>query len=150
MEKVCVFFGHRVVFDEEKAKLQLKRVVRELIKDGFNTFWLGGYGEFDALADDVTRELKHEFPHIRRVCVLAYLPTNKEEYHYKSQFYDEMLYPEGVELGPKKFAITRRNKYMVENADIIVAYVHGTTGGAALALKHAKRLNKKVITLNTK
>ncbi len=149
MEKVCVFFGHRVVFDEEKVKLQLKRVVRELIQQGFHTFWLGGYGEFDALADDVTRELKHEFPHIRRVYVLAYLPTNKEEYHYKSQFYDEMLYPEGVELGPKKFAITRRNKYMVENADVVVACVNAETGGAAYALKYAKKLKKKIITLDS-
>lgn len=149
MEKVCVFFGHRVIFDEEKVKAQLKRVVRELIEQGFSTFWLGGYGEFDALADKVTRELKQEFPYIQRVCVLAYLPTNKEEYQYKSQFYDEMFYPEGVELGPKKFAITRRNKFMVENADVVVASVSAKIGGAATALKHAQKLNKKIITLDS-
>ena len=148
MGKICVFFGHRFVPEPEKIKQKLKAVVRDLIQEDTDTFWLGGYGDFDHLAEDVVRELKAEFPHIKKVLALAYLPQNKEDYQYKSQFYDDLFYPEGVENGPQKFAITRRNKYMAENADVIVAYVHGTTGGAALALKHAKKLKKIIILID--
>ena len=147
MDKVCAFFGHRLIPNPQEIEPQLKHVVRELIKNGFNTFWLGGYGDFDQLAQKVTRELKKEFPYIQRVLALAYLPTNKEDYQFKSLYYDMMFYPEGVECVPKKFAITKRNRYMVENADVVVAYVNAETGGAAYALKYAKKLNKKIIEL---
>ena len=150
MSKVCVFFGHRFVADPEVLEPQLKRVVRALINEGVDTFWLGGYGDFDKLAERVTKELKVEFPHIQRVLALAYLPTNKEDYQYKNAFYDLMFYPEGVEEAPKKFAITKRNRYMVENADVVVAWVNAETGGAALAIQHAQKLKKKVILLNPK
>ena len=147
MTKVCVFFGHRLVLDEEKIKAKLQKTVRDLIQKGVDTFWLGGYGEFDALAEQVTLDLKHEFPHIQRVFALAYLPKNKEDYLYMEKLYDFMFYPEGVEVGPKKFAITRRNKYLAEHADIVVAYVTGESGGAYQALKYAQKLNKKIILL---
>lgn len=149
MGKICVFFGHRFVPEPEKIKQKLKAVVRDLIQEGTDTFWLGGYGEFDTLAEDVVRELKAEFPHIKKVLALAYLPKNKEDYQYKSQFYDDLFYPEGVEIGPKKFAIPRRNKYMAENADYIVAYLNTKSGGAFYAVQIARKLNKKMIILNT-
>jgi len=149
MGKICVFFGHRFVPEPDKIEKQLKQVVRQLIQEGVDTFWLGGYGDFDKLAEDVVRELKAEFPHIKKVLALAYLPQNKEDYQYKSQFYDDLFYPEGTELGPKKFAITRRNKYMAENADYIVAYLNTDSGGAFYAVKIAKKHHKKMIILNT-
>ena len=147
MGKICVFFGHRQILHPKQVEAELKRVVENLIIEGVDTFWLGGYGEFDHLAAKVTHNLKFTFPHIQRLLVLAYLPTNREDYQFKKRFYDLIFCPEGVELGHKKFAIIRRNKYMVEKADVVVAFVKTDVGGASRALKYAKKLKKKIILL---
>ena len=46
--------------------------------------------------------------------VLAYLPKERREYEDGS----DTLYPEGIETVHPKFAITWRNRYMIDSADI--------------------------------
>lgn len=46
-----------------------------------------------------------------------------------------------------KGAITKRNRWMVEQADLLVCYVEQDEGGAYAALKYAKKLGKKTINL---
>lgn len=52
------------------------------------------------------------------------------------------VFPEGIELVPKRFAISFRNRFMVEQSDTVIAYVVSPCGGAAkftdLALKKEK------------
>lgn len=43
--------------------------------------------------------------------------------------------------------ITYRNKYMVEMADYVVAYVSHDWGGAYTTYKHAKRKGKEIFNL---
>ena len=73
---------------------------------------------------------------------MAYLPKEKEEV----QLY-ETIYPAGIELVPPKFAISYRNKWMVENSDYVVTYIKRPQGGAAQFYELALRKNKKVINL---
>ena len=56
------------------------------------------------------------------------------------------LYPE-LERVPPRFAITHRNRYMVEKADLVIAYVSRARGGAYQAYRHALRKGKTVINL---
>jgi len=51
--------------------------------------------------------------------VLAYLPTEKNKYDNLTN----TIYPEGLETVPKRFAISWRNKWMIEQSDIVVTYV---------------------------
>jgi hypothetical protein len=48
---------------------------------------------------------------------------------------------------PSKFAIIKRNEWIVEQSDLIVVYCLRSFGGAYNALKYAKRKNKKIIEL---
>ena len=57
-----------------------------------------------------------------------------------------MIYPE-IEDKPKRYAILYRNKYMVEKADYVVAYVSRNWGGAYQTYKHAKRRGKLIFNL---
>ena len=50
-----------------------------------------------------------------------------------------------MESVPPRFAISKRNQWMVEAADIVVAYVLHNWGGAAMTLQHAKRKKKEII-----
>lgn len=57
--------------------------------------------------------------------------------------YDETVYPP-LESVPKRFAISRRNEWMVRESDIVVAYVTHSWGGAAKTLEYARRKKKQI------
>ena len=58
--------------------------------------------------------------------------------------YDGTLYPP-LEKVPRRFAISKRNEYMVNEADVVVAYVTYGWGGAATTLAYAKRKKREII-----
>ena len=136
---IVTFCGHREVNEPETVKGWLEEVVDSLIHEGADTFYLGGYGQFDALAAAVVREKKEWYPQIRSVLVLPYLGRE-----YDTFAYDETLYPP-LETVPRRFAILRRNEYMVDHADVVVAYVIYSFGGAGKTLKYAERKQKRII-----
>lgn len=55
--------------------------------------------------------------------------------------------PEGVEIGPPRFAIDRRNRWMVRQADAVIAYVTRDWGGAARYSAMARRKGVTLINL---
>ena len=59
---------------------------------------------------------------------------------------DTSVYPP-MENVPPKFAISKRNQWMIKNADVIIAYVNRSYGGAYNSLQAAKRTNKKIINI---
>ena len=75
--------------------------------------------------------------------VLAYLPE-------KSDKNDALtIFPEGLETVPKRFAISYRNKWMIERADYVVTYVDHEIGSGAAEFKAlATRKNKIVLELS--
>ena len=119
------FCGHAQISQSEKIEKWLYDVTQKLIEQGATTFYLGGYGAFDSLAASVLREQKKQYPQIELVLVLAYLNTGRN-----TSGYDSTVYPP-LETVPRRFAISHRNRWMVESADVVVAYVLHDWGGAA-------------------
>ena len=76
--------------------------------------------------------------------VLSYFPVKKNEY----DDFENTIFPEGLETVPKRFAISYRNKWMVEQADIIVTYVSRNFGGAWKFKEVAERKGKRIIELS--
>lgn len=133
------FCGHRTIDRPTEVKSWLEEVVRSLILQGSNKFLLGGYGAFDLTAAHDVHELKAEFPCVESTLVLAYLSTDTDPH-----LYDNSLYPP-LENVPPRYAISRRNRWLIENSDVVVAYVQHSWGGAATTLSYAKRKGKAVI-----
>ena len=48
---------------------------------------------------------------------------------------------------PKRYAILKRNEYMIERADVVIAFVNRNFGGAYKSYDYAKRKNKKIYNL---
>ena len=138
------FCGHRTLEHSVQVKSWLREVVCDLIGQGANIFLLGGYGAFDLMAAHIVHELKAEFPDIESTLVLAYLSTDID-----LQLYDNSLYPP-LEDVPPRYAISRRNRWLVENSDIVVAYVQHSWGGAATTLSFATRKGKPIIVYPNK
>ena len=137
----CTFFGHNEIGIGADIRARLYSVVEQEIQNGADIFYLGGYGHFDTMAAKTVWELKKKYSHIRSVLVLAYL--NRE---VDMKYYDETTYPP-LENVPLRYAISKRNEWMVTQADTIIAYVTHGWGGAAQTLQYARRKHKRIINL---
>ena len=60
--------------------------------------------------------------------------------------YDAVVYPP-IEDTPPKYAISKRNEWMITKADLIIAYVNCKHGGAYKSLCFAKRKKKRIIKI---
>ena len=134
------FCGHAQISQSEKIEKWLYDVTQKLIEQGATTFYLGGYGAFDSLTASVLRAQKKRYPQIELILVLAYLNTGRN-----TSGYDGTVYPP-LETVPRRFAISHRNRWMVESADVVVAYVLRDWGGAAATLRCAKQKKKQIIS----
>lgn len=83
---------------------------------------------------------------VKLVFVTPYITEEYQKRHLEnlSDKYDGIIYP-GLEKIPYKFAISARNKWMVEQADVVIFYIDHTWGGAYSAYIHAKRKGKQII-----
>lgn len=133
------FCGHRQVLKTEEVRSWLRDSLELLIAEGADTFYLGGYGEFDHLAASLLREAKKSHPNIVMTLVLPYLDSTLD-----ASGYDGTLYPP-LENVPRRFAIVKRNEWMADVADVTVAYVLHSWGGAAQTLRCAQRKKKRII-----
>lgn len=139
----CTFFGHRECYG--LGEQILHRAMAELIEKDVDTFYVGNQGQFDALVYSCLKQLQKAHPHIQVCVVLAYLPSQKRQYAHMA----DTMYPE-IE-GHPKFAIARRNRWMIDHSDYCLCYINLTWGGAYKFARIAKQRGKTVINLgNTK
>ena len=143
---IITFCGHSncLFSDEEKEKLK-QLLIKEIRKNPTCKFYLGGYGDFDSLCLLTLRELKTDFPDIELLFITPYLDKNYSKLELAKYYYDDVIFPP-IENVPRKFAILKRNEWMVDSADLVIAYVKYSWGGAAKTLKYAQR--KKVPIIN--
>ena len=144
---VITFCGHSncLFSDEEKEKLK-QHLIKEIRKNPTCKFYLGGYGDFDSLCLRTLRELKTDFPDIELLFITPYLNKNYSKLEFAKYHYDDVIFPP-LESVPRKFAILKRNEWMVDSADLIIAYVKYSWGGAAKTLEYAKRRKVPIINI---
>lgn len=132
---ICTFFGHRDAPECVRPCL-LAAVERSITAYGCETFYVGDNGAFDRMAAAAVRECKAAYPAIRLYRVAAYLPVARRE---SDDAFDGVLFPEGLETVPPRYAIAWRNRHLADRADIIISYVQRRFGGAFTAVQQAAR-----------
>ena len=141
---ICTFFGHSECYGLDAA--MLRNAIEDLIKQGVSEFLVGNHGQFDGMVFSCLHNLSKDYPEISYAVALAYLPTRKEDYDI---YQGHSFYPEGLKIGPAKFAIERRNRYLIDSADICLCYINHTFGGAYKFARMAKRRGLEVINLGS-
>ena len=137
----CTFFGHKDT--PKEIEPTLRSTLIDLIENkNVTVFYVGNNGNFDTMVRRQLEDLSQTYP-ITYGVVLAYLPTEKNNYDNLTN----TIYPEGLETVPKRFAISRRNKWMIQQSDIVVTYVTHTFGGAAQFKEMAESQGKTIINL---
>lgn len=141
---VCTFFGHKDT--PKEIEPTLRSTLIDLIENkNVKVFYVGNNGNFDTMVRRQLEDLSQTYP-ITYSVVLAYLPTEKN----KNDNLTNTIYPEGLETVPKRFAIPWRNKWMIQQSDVVVTYVTHTYGGAAQFKEMAERLGKLIINIPSK
>ncbi len=144
----CVFLGHREVYHPEIAEHLKVEIEKLLMTDKEFTFLTGGMGQFDDMSASAVIAAKRRHPEksITLALVLPYLknPLNKDYYRVN---YDQIIIPEKADNAYYKSAIQIRNRWMVNQADIVISYICRDFGGAITSVKYAQKQGKPIINL---
>ena len=145
---IITFCGHAEFSKTTEYEQKILAFLQEKVGDKPADMYLGGYGGFDSFAYECCKKYKLTHPQISLVLVTPYLTVDYQQKYLRTQEkrYDEILYL-GIEDKPKRYAILYRNRYMVEKADFIIAYVSHSWGGAYTTYKHAIRKGKSIFNL---
>ena len=138
------FFGHGNAPDTIQPKIEA--VLVDLIENQRATmFYVGNHGNFDSMVKKILEKLKKRFELIDYAVVLAYIPVKKN--NLTEKYFVNSIIPDGIENTPPKYAIVKRNQWMIENADVVVTYVKYIVGGAVQFKRLAEKKGKIVVNI---
>jgi len=147
---VCTFAGHREVYQANISEMLDKAISKIINTDDNFRFLVGGMGEFDGICSSAVRRAKRKYPNkeIRLELVLPYLTheLNENKLYYETSF-DDVVIPIELAGVHYKSAITKRNRWMVEQSDWLIAFIYRDFGGAYTTLRYAEKKGLQIINL---
>ena len=130
--------GHREIYDVRRLEEEIEEIAKDAIwMHDFVEFYLGRNGEFDLLAASVVKRVQKSTERQNSALILV-LPYHVKDEEYYAEYYDELCYPNDSKVHYRA-AITKRNEYMIDHADLLVAFVETASGGAYTAMRYAER-----------
>lgn len=154
-EKTCCFTGHRIIprdqYDTIAARTEIK--IRELIlKHGIRFFGVGGAIGYDTLAAQILFRLRDtDFPEIKVILVYPFEGFDSRWTDAQKETYTRMLpkYNKRVCVAPaaSREAYLARDRHLVDNSSICVAYCTRNSGGTAYTVRYAHDKGLKIYNI---
>ena len=138
--KSCFFIGHREASEEICPSLYAA-VEAHIICYGVTEFIVGRYGCFDGLAAKAVKTAKQNHPEVELTPLLPYHPAERPI--PVPDGFDSTYYPPGMESVPRKVAIVRANRYVVDHTDFLIAYAWYPASNAKDLLEYARKREGK-------
>lgn len=154
---VC-FTGHRPNklngYDPKDNRDLLWRLHKEIVKHielkDCNTFISGMALGIDIWAAKIVLKLKRDrFPNVKLVCAIPcknqesrWVKSSQLEWQEICKLADEVIYVSEDEYKP--YLMQKRNEWMVDNANYVIAVHDGTNGGTGNCVNYAKNKSKKI------
>lgn len=143
----CALTGHRRL-GADFSKRELEAVFRSLLEGGTDTFFCGMAWGFDLEACRILLELKREYP-LRIVACIPYAGQSETfaDRHRKDYVQLLSLCDEKIVLHEEytNYCMFERDRYMVDRADVVVAYLRNEHSGTAYTVNYAKKRKKALI-----
>ena len=144
----CVFTGHREVGEDLNLQ-KLQESIDLCISRGAEEFYCGMAKGFDLLAAEEIIKRKNEG---KKVKLIACIPYKKQASAYSEENkkrYEELLQKaDKIELLNEEYrpyCLLKRDEFMVEQAEVMIAYCNKEKGGTAYTVKYFKRKKKGYI-----
>ena len=138
--KSCFFIGHREASSEILPALR-STVVQHIVEYGVTEFYVGHYGGFDRIAAKAVIAAKVQHPEITLSMLIPYHPSERPI--ELPPGFDSSFYPPGMEKVPRRMAIIRANRYMVDHVDSLIAYVWHPASNSRDLLEYARKRERK-------
>ena len=140
---IVSFFGHAELCSESIDKEKVVSFLEKEIGGKDVDFYLGNYGDFDKIAHGLAKEYQQRNSNAKLVFVTPYL--NSVRHNDFAKKCDESIYPP-LEKTPLRFAIVERNKWVVQQSDMIIFY-YKRVGYTKKIYYYALLKKKKVFNL---
>lgn len=152
-ERTACFTGHRAIPWTEKRRIEKRteEALIEAIERGYCFFGAGGALGFDTLAAQTVLKLKKKYPHIKLILVLPCVSQTRgwkqddiEEYERIKAAADKVVYTSQEYTQDCMF---KRNRHLVDNSSLCIAYLTKHTGGTAYTANYARAKGITVVNV---
>ena len=146
----CAFTGHRKINITDELKEQFHLEILRLIKNGCTEFINGGALGFDMFAACEIIKLKNYYP-VRLKMILPCKDQAKGWSEYNKMVYEKVISnADDISYISEKYehgCMHKRNRKMVDECDVLIAFLNKKEGGTYYTVKYAKDNGKMVINL---
>ena len=139
---ICTFIGHSFVFSATVENRLRGEIGTYLADIDEASFYVGGRGEFDGMAAAAVRAAKtrHRNKKIQLYLIEPYFHAGLNwDKDYNEKLYNGIIIPQELLSVHPKAAIQKRNRWMCDQAELLIAFVCRDFGGAYETLKYVKR-----------
>ncbi len=142
----CCFSGHRILKKDFNV-LKLIEIVDKLIINGYRTFLVGMAWGFDLKAFEILLTKKN-----KNIDIIACVPCKEQNAYFKKE--EKEKYDEFLKKADKIVYVSneyyegcmqKRNRYMVDNSSILVAYLYSNMGGTKNTVSYAEKKGINII-----
>ena len=162
-QKVCCFTGHRSQklpfgFNEQderciKLKDALKKeIIRQIDEYSVTDFISGMAIGTDIFAAEIVLELKKQFPQLWLECAI---PCENQASKWREaeceRYFNIISQCDKETLLQTRFTpdcMQKRNEYMVDKSDYVIAVWDGTPSGTMNTVRYAEKCGKEVVIIN--
>ena len=147
IEKTCSFTGHRILEKSFNVN-KLEEVINSVLITGYNTFLIGMAKGFDSKCFEILLRKKQE----KDIKIIACVPCKeqdkyftkieKEKYKKYLEKADEIVYISEEYING---CMQQRNRYMVDNSSLLIAYLKYPKGGTFYTVNYAIKKQKEII-----
>ena len=159
--KTCCFTGHRpqklgygensIQCDELKNRLE-EPIIELIEKEGVTHFISGVALGVDTYAANIVLKLKSNYPMITLECAIP-CETQAVKWNERDRdiYYDLLSKSDKETLLQQKYTsdcMQKRNEYMVDNSNYVIAVWNGKPSGTGNTVKYAMKNNKMVLLVD--
>lgn len=161
-KKIACFTGHRpqsipYLWEEDsvqshRLKEELKNSIVYLIENNGVTHFISGMAlGVDMIAAEIVLNLKKKYPNITLECAI---PCETQANYWTEKYRDR--YFSIIEMSDKETLLQthysrdcmhKRNRYMIDNSDYVVAVWNGLPSGTGKTVLYAREKNKQIIQI---
>lgn len=145
----CFVTGHRIML-EDIEEISVEKVFLKLIDGGYRVFLIGMALGFDSMCFRILEKIREE----KEIKIIACIPCKsqaekfcyeeKKEYERMLKSADEKIY---ISKEYTPYCMMKRNMFMVDNSNVLVAYKRRDKGGAAKTVAYAEKKDCMVIEI---
>ena len=161
-KRTACFTGHRpqtitYLWDESsqqalELKSRIKKAIVYLIENKNVKHFISGMAlGVDMIAAEIVLDLKKKYPNITLECAIpCETQANKWTVKYRDRYFSIIEKSDKETLLQTHYTadcMHKRNRYMVDNSDYVIAVWNGSPSGTGKTVLYAKENNKQIIQI---